>query len=175
MCLEKRTSAASRQAHRLCAARLNPCPSFDSLFPSLLGSVKASGAVQIDQLKNLIWTGGTKFVNPGSHAGALQAAEKLASLKGTAFRVCVRTPKKDTAGLSTTLRSGRDDNSVVAKTSFSPGNAEFYPSTELSSRPERTRISCHAAPAKAAYAPFFKERRMMFANATNFYRKSGVA
>src|SRR5450755_1478197 len=73
------------------------------------------------------------------------------------------------------VRSGRDDNSVVAKTSFSPGNAEFYPSTELSSRPERTRISCHAAPAKAAYAPFFKERRMMFANATNFYRKSGVA
>src|SRR6266481_9921863 len=32
-------------------ARLNPCPSFDSLFPSL------SGAVQIGQPKNLIWTG----------------------------------------------------------------------------------------------------------------------
>jgi hypothetical protein len=31
-------------------ARLNPCPSFDSLFPSL------SGAVQIGQPKNLIWT-----------------------------------------------------------------------------------------------------------------------
>jgi hypothetical protein len=45
----------------------------------------------------------------------------------------------------------------------------------LSSRPERTRISCHAAPDKTAYAPFFKERRMVFANATNFYRKSGVA
>ena len=45
----------------------------------------------------------------------------------------------------------------------------------LSSRPERTRISCHAAPDKTACAPFFEERRMMFANATNFYRKSGVA
>jgi hypothetical protein len=45
----------------------------------------------------------------------------------------------------------------------------------LSSRPKRTRISCHAAPDKTACAPFFKERRMMFANATNFYRKSGEA
>jgi hypothetical protein len=42
-------------------------------------------------------------------------------------------------------------------------------------RPERTRISCHAALDRAACAPFFKERRMMFADATNFYRKSGVA
>jgi hypothetical protein len=31
----------------LFTARLKPCPSFDSLFPSLLGSVKASCAVQI--------------------------------------------------------------------------------------------------------------------------------
>src|SRR6267154_6351969 len=38
-------------------ARLNPCPSFDSLFPSL------SGAVQVDQPKNLIWTG-VKFSRP---------------------------------------------------------------------------------------------------------------
>jgi hypothetical protein len=28
---------------------------------------------------------------------------------------------------------------------------------------------------QAAYAPSFKKRRMMFANATNLYRKSGVA
>src|SRR5713226_5416319 len=51
-------------------ARLNPCPSFDSLFPSL------SGAVGIGQPKNLIWTG-VKFSRPsrtqfrfaiGSHA-----------------------------------------------------------------------------------------------------------
>jgi hypothetical protein len=45
----------------------------------------------------------------------------------------------------------------------------------LSSRPERTRISCHAALDTAACAPFFKERRMMSANATNFYRRPGVA
>ena len=45
----------------------------------------------------------------------------------------------------------------------------------LSSRPERTRISCHAALDKAACAPFFKERRMVSANATKFHRKSGVA
>jgi hypothetical protein len=47
--------------------------------------------------------------------------------------------------------------------------------TNLSSRPERTRISCHTALDEPARAPFVKERRMMFANATNFYRKSGVA
>ena len=45
----------------------------------------------------------------------------------------------------------------------------------LSSRPERTRISCHAALDKAAYAPFRKERRMKFANAIKFHRKSGGA
>jgi len=45
----------------------------------------------------------------------------------------------------------------------------------LSSRPKRTRISCYAAPDKAACAPFFKERRIKFANATNFNRKSGAA
>jgi hypothetical protein len=45
----------------------------------------------------------------------------------------------------------------------------------LSSRPERTRISCHAALDGAACAPFFKERRMMFVSATDFYRKFGAA
>ena len=39
--------------------------------------------------------------------------------------------------------------------------------TELSSRPERTRISYHAAPDNATYAAFRKESRMKFANATN--------
>jgi hypothetical protein len=34
-------------------------------------------------------------------------------LKGTGFRVCVRTGEKATAGRSTTLRSGRDDNFVM--------------------------------------------------------------
>src|SRR5271155_3675361 len=41
--------------------------------------------------------------------------------------------------------------------------------------PERTRISCHAAPDTVACAPFSKERRMKFANAIRFYRKSGEA
>jgi hypothetical protein len=45
----------------------------------------------------------------------------------------------------------------------------------LSSRPERTRISCHAALDMAACAAFRKESRMKFANATKFDRKSGVA
>ena len=37
----------------------------------------------------------------------------------------------------------------------------------------RTRISCHAALDEAASAPFRKERRMKFAKATKFHRKSG--
>jgi hypothetical protein len=46
---------------------------------------------------------------------------------------------------------------------------------ELSSRPERTRISCHAAPERTANAPLRKERRMKIAEATKFHRKSGGA
>jgi hypothetical protein len=45
----------------------------------------------------------------------------------------------------------------------------------LSSRPERTRISCHAALDKTTCAPFRKEGRMKCTNATKFHRKSGVA
>ena len=37
------------------------------------------------------------------------------------------------------------------------------------------RISCHAALERTAYAPFRKERRMKFANAIKFHRKSGLA
>jgi hypothetical protein len=44
-------------------------------------------------------------------------------------------------------------------------------STNLSSRPERTRISCRAAPDMAACAAFFKESRMKIASATNLNRK----
>jgi hypothetical protein len=43
----------------------------------------------------------------------------------------------------------------------------------LSSRPERTRISCHAALDRAACAAFRKESRMKIADATNLDRKSG--
>jgi hypothetical protein len=45
----------------------------------------------------------------------------------------------------------------------------------LSSRPQRTRISCHATLDEAAYAPFRKEGRMKCVNATKSNRKSGVA
>jgi hypothetical protein len=65
---------------------------------------------------------------------------------------------------------------MVMKTLFVRGHSPMEASpSPLSSRPKRTRISCHAAPDKTACAPFFKERRMMFANATNVYRKSGAA
>jgi hypothetical protein len=37
------------------------------------------------------------------------------------------------------------------------------------------RISCHGALETVACAPFRKERRMKFARATKFHRKSGVA
>jgi hypothetical protein len=49
------------------------------------------------------------------------------------------------------------------------------PQANLSSRPERTRISCHATLDEAAYAPFRKEGRMKCVNATKSNRKSGVA
>jgi hypothetical protein len=45
----------------------------------------------------------------------------------------------------------------------------------LSSRPKRTRISCHAALDMTTCAAFFKESRMKFANATKLNRKSGGA
>ena len=51
----------------------------------------------------------------------------------------------------------------------------FLGNAELSSRPERTRISCHAALDKTACAAFSKESRMKFDYATNINRKSGVA
>src|SRR5882757_1751469 len=62
------------------------------------------------------------------------------------------------------------------KTPFVRGRSPMEaPPSPLSSRPKRTQISCHAALDKARCAPFFEERRTMFANATYFDRKSGVA
>ena len=49
------------------------------------------------------------------------------------------------------------------------------PLSPLSSRPERTRISCHAALDKAAYAPFRKEGRMKCTSAIKLHRESGGA
>jgi hypothetical protein len=45
-------------------------------------------------------------------------------------------------------KSGEAEGSAGPRTS--PGNAEYYAQTELSSRPERTRISCLAALDKAS-------------------------
>ena len=47
--------------------------------------------------------------------------------------------------------------------------------TKLSSRPERTRISCLTALDTTTCAAFVKESRMKFTNATKLNRKSGVA
>jgi hypothetical protein len=55
------------------------------------------------------------------------------------------------------------------------GKSVNFRATVLSSRPERTRISCHAALDISAYAAFVKESRMKLANATKLNRKSGVA
>jgi hypothetical protein len=51
----------------------------------------------------------------------------------------------------------------------------FAGTTELSSRPKRTRISCYAASPAPTRAAFRKENRTKLANATKFYRKSGEA
>jgi hypothetical protein len=65
------------------------------------------------------------------------------------------------------------EGSAVLRTS--PGSAKSRPAKELSFRPERTRISCHAALETTACAAFSTESRMNVANATNTNRKSGVA
>ena len=52
---------------------------------------------------------------------------------------------------------------------------ESGPSPNLSSRPERTRISCLAKLTRAARAAFRKESRRNLVEATNFNRKSGAA
>jgi hypothetical protein len=66
---------------------------------------------------------------------------------------CLWQVKEDTAKIAMDARPG----GPVVKTSAQPG----------------TRISCHAALDEAARAPFSKERRMKFAKATKFHRKSG--
>ena len=76
---------------------------------------------------------------------------------------------------ATTLdrKSGGAEGSAVPRTF--PENAEPLPATKLSSRPERTRISCHAALEITACAAFSKESRMKIVKTTNTNRKSGVA
>jgi hypothetical protein len=77
-----------------------------------------------------------------------------------------------TVALSFVIPSEADGSAVLR---VSPGNAEYCTQTKLSSRPERTRISCHAALETTACAAFSKESRMKFANETDINRKSGVA
>jgi hypothetical protein len=67
----------------------------------------------------------------------------------------------------TILRQGNASKAVTGMAVDGPA--------ELSSRPERTRISCYAALDKAACGPFRKEGPMKFDNATKFHRKSGGA
>jgi hypothetical protein len=55
------------------------------------------------------------------------------------------------------------------------GNVSRHGTTNLSSRPERTRASYHAELATSTYAPFRRERRMRIANSNEFDRKSGGA
>jgi hypothetical protein len=57
----------------------------------------------------------------------IQAPEKLIRLKGTGFRVCVRTGE-EAADLSTPLRSGRDDKFVYEVGMFLHGKGEASPS-----------------------------------------------
>ena len=70
-------------------------------------------------------------------------------------------------------KSGEAEGSAVPRTTT--GNAEYDAQIELSSRPERTRISCLSALDTTTCAAFIKESRMKFAGTTNLYRKSGVA
>jgi len=88
---------------------------------------------------------------------------------GQGFSPCVRTPE---FGKS----EGRTaDPSASLGMTILFGNAKYSFQDELSSRPERTRISCHTALDKAACAPFRKEGRIKCTNATKVNRKSGGA
>ncbi len=57
-------------------------------------------------------------------------------------------------------RSGGICSAPLGPPEFSVTIPNLNPQTEVSSRPKRTRISCHAAPDRTAYAPFRKEGRM---------------
>jgi hypothetical protein len=79
-----------------------------------------------------------------------------------------RMEPQETAGPSTPLRSGRDDNSS-AQQQVPARNKNCHPDRSVPGFPA-TRNS----PA-ATCAAFSEESRMKFANATNLHRKSGVA
>jgi hypothetical protein len=64
----------------------------------------------------------------------------------------------ETAGPSTTLRSGRDDNSVAGSTTVS--SHRFRSLQNCHPEPERTRISYFALLATSTCAALLKESRM---------------
>ncbi len=70
-------------------------------------------------------------------------------------RVCVRSVEKHLHERFAEPQIPPLCNASVGMTNlFGSGNTDFQ--TKLSSRPKRTRISCHAALDETAYAPFFK-------------------
>ncbi len=79
------------------------------------------------------------------------------------------------ASIDRGARDGRVRSAASVGGIFHPYHEPQWKRSPLLCHPERTRISCHAAPDTVACAPFSKERRMKFANATEFYRKSGAA
>ena len=80
-------------------------------------------------------------------------------------------PERKTADLSTT---GRDDRALGAAFYARFWRRVGYHASRppLSSGPERTRISCHAAQDATTCAAFIKEGRVKFASATNLYNPS---
>ena len=70
------------------------------------------------------------------------------------------------------LLYGRDDNLGGGQLFLAGAQAGL---TELSSRPERTRISYFASLATKAFAALLRESRMQPINAIILDRKSGVA
>src|SRR3984957_5599764 len=87
---------------------------------------------------------------------------------------CVRTEKKPQIS---PLRCAPVEmtNLLHGDCQLSSGCMSVHGPTNLSSRPERTRISCLAALDTPPCAAFVKESRMKFTNATKLNRKFGVA
>jgi hypothetical protein len=69
-----------------------------------------------------------------------------------------------------TAKSGRLHKLRGSRGICNSATAEYDIQTELSSRPERTRVSCHAALETNACRVFSNESRRKFANATNTNR-----
>ncbi len=124
------------------------------------------------------------FVIPSAAEGSA-----VLSQPATAFHGSARPPlchPERSRGICSSLNQQPPSMEALALPFVIPSAAEGSAVLSTSNRspwkrhpplchPERTRISCHAAPDTIACAPFSKERRMEFANATKFYRKSGAA